>query len=352
MRSEYAKQVSRFVCLTGCLALLPPAADAHHSFAPHFDADQTIELSGTITEFEARNPHAYLHVSAADASGETHVYVCESHGVTQLERNGIDRTRLTPGTHVSLEGARHRRDPYGCFFQSIKIEDGPWQSVNGPARTRPGQPAVAAATETGNGIFGKWLLQPANRSTSGNDDMMDHLTEAGRRATAAYDPFVDDPTFQCDPVAIRRVWFAPSTPLEIRREGDRVILHHEWMDVERVVYLDLNEHPSDGPRTSLGHSIGRFDDEGRLIIDTANYSEGVLRQYVERPDGTTLGMLHSADLRTTEVLSYDEQTQSLEVTIHFEDPVYYTQEFPPVSARYGRTNLEIQPFGCIAELHD
>ena len=44
---------------------------------------------------------------------------------------------------------------------------------------------------------------------------MQFLTPAGEKAVAAYDPFKDDPTFRCDPVAIRRVWGAPGTPLEI-----------------------------------------------------------------------------------------------------------------------------------------
>jgi len=41
--------------------------------------------------------------------------------------------------------------------------------------------------------------------------MMQLLTPAGEKAVAAYDPFKDDPTFRCDPVAIRRVWGAPGT---------------------------------------------------------------------------------------------------------------------------------------------
>ena len=48
--------------------------------------------------------------------------------------------------------------------------------------------------------------------------MMNFLTPAGEAAVAAYDPFKDDPTFRCDPVAIRRVWGAPGTPLSITRE--------------------------------------------------------------------------------------------------------------------------------------
>ena len=64
-------------------------AGAHHSFAPHFDIKKPVSISGKVTEFEARNPHSYLHIAAVDENGRTQEYICESHGYTQLSRNGI-----------------------------------------------------------------------------------------------------------------------------------------------------------------------------------------------------------------------------------------------------------------------
>ena len=125
--------------------------------------------------------------------------------------------------------------------------------------------------------------------------MIAFLTPAGEKAVAAYDPFKDDPTFRCDPVAIRRVWGAPGTPLEIVRDGGDVVLRHEWMDVRRVIHMNLKAHPKDGRRNSLGHSIGRREGD-TLVIETANYSAGVLNQYVEQPGQPTRGLLHSAAL--------------------------------------------------------
>ena len=45
-------------------------AGAHHSFAPHFDIKKPVSISGKVTEFEARNPHSYLHVAAVDENVE------------------------------------------------------------------------------------------------------------------------------------------------------------------------------------------------------------------------------------------------------------------------------------------
>jgi hypothetical protein len=181
--------------------------------------------------------------------------------------------------------------------------------------------------------------------------MLEFLTDAGKAAVAAYDPFVDDPTFRCDPVAIRRVWFAPGTPLEIRREGERIILRHEWMDVERIVHLDLEAHPAAGPRSSLGHSIGRFEGD-TLVIETGNYSEGVLNQYVEMPGQPTRGLLHSDALTSVERLRLDRARQRLIVTIELSDPIYFTRVFDPATAEYAPTDLSIEPFNCLPENPD
>jgi hypothetical protein len=319
---------------------------AHHSFAPHFDASKPVSIAGTITEYEARNPHSYVHIAAVDENGRTQQYVCESHGTTQLTRNGISKEMLAPGTKIRVRGSRSRHDPYMCFFDRVEFADGRVLSVNGPRGEATRSPAASSPPR--RDLFGKWLLVPANRATSGPQPMMQYLTPAGERAVAAYDPFRDDPTFRCDPVAIRRVWFAPGTPLEIVRNNDRVILRHEWMDVERVVHLNQREHPSDGPRTTLGHSIGRFEGD-TLVIETANYAAGVLSQYVEQPGQPTKGLLHSAALTSVERVSFDPATQRLTVAIDLQDPEFFTQEFPTATAQYAPTELEIEPFNCSPE---
>jgi hypothetical protein len=339
MRSRQA--VSAIAVVVGTL-LSVPAAFAHHSFAPHFDASKPVSISGTVTEFEARNPHSYLHMDATDENGRTRQYVCESHGVTQLSRAGITPQVLKAGTKLRVTGSLSRHSPYMCFFDKIEFADGRALSVNSP---RESQLAPAPRKE----IFGSWLLAPIpNRSTSGSQPMMQFLTPAGEKAVAAYDPFRDDPTFRCDPVAIRRVWGAPATPLEILRDGSDVVLHHEWMDVRRVVHMNAKNHPKDGPRSSLGHSIGRFEDDV-LVIETANYAAGVLNQYVEQPGQPTKGLLHSAALTSVERLHLDAARQRLVVEIDLVDPEFFKQPFPRATMEYTPSNLKIEPFNCSPE---
>lgn len=320
-------------------------AVAHHSFAPHFDINKPVSISGKVIEFEARNPHSYLHIAAVDENGRTQEYVCESHGYTQLSRNGITPKLLKPGTEVRIDGSQSRNDNHKCFFNNVYFPDGRALNVNGrqdaPA-TRPGQVAR-------RDIFGTWLLAPMpNRSTSGQQPMMEFLTAAGKAAVAKYNPFKDDPAFRCDPVAVRRVWGAPGTPLSITREKDRVILRHEWMDVKRTVYLDLREHPKNGPRTSLGHSIGHFEGD-TLVVETGNYSAGVLNQYVEEAGKPTRGLLHSAALSSVERIRLDATRQRLVVEFALRDPDFFTRDFDRSSLEFAPSDLKIEPFKCTPE---
>ena len=344
MRASHA--ASGFAIALGAL-LVVPHAFAHHSFAPHFDSSKPANISGTITEFEARNPHSYLHIAATDENGRTREYVCESHGVTQLSRNGIRPEMLKAGTKVRVTGSMSRHSAYMCFFDNVEFADGRTLNVNGPRGTA--SPAAAPTVAARKDIFGTWLLAPIpNRSTSGPQPMIQSLTPAGEKAVAAYDPFKDDPTFRCDPVAIRRVWGAPGTPLEIVRDGNDVVLHHEWMDVRRVIHMTMKEHPKNGPRSSLGHSIGRMDGD-TLVIETANYSAGVLNQYVEQPGQPTKGLLHSAALTSVERLSLDATRQRLVVEIDLTDPEFFKQPFPRSRNEYAPSALKIEPFNCSPE---
>jgi hypothetical protein len=326
-------------------ASVAAAAAAHHSFAPHFDINKPVSISGKVTQFEARNPHSYLHIAAVDENGRTQEYVCESHGYTQLSRNGITPKMLQPGTEVRIDGSQSRNDTHRCFFNNVYFPDGRVLNVNG----RPDAQSARSGQVARRDITGTWLLAPMpGRSTSGQQPMLDFMTNAGKAAVAKYDPFKDDPAFRCDPVAVRRVWGAPGTPLSITRDKDRVILRHEWMDVKRVVYLNQREHPKNGVRTSLGHSIGHFEGD-TLVIETGNYSAGVLNQYVEQPGKPTRGLLHSAALTSVERVHLDPARQRLVVEITLKDPEFFTRDFDPWTVEFAPSDLKIEPFNCSRE---
>ena len=233
-----------------------PLATAHHGFAPHYDRQQPVLIEGVIAEFQYVNPHSFVHVETRNPDGSTVTRWCEMQASSQLRIKGIGRDSLRVGDAIRIEGFQARRDPLGCEFATGYLADGSVLEL----RTSGGQSVFSAPRQLGESasIFGTWFRKSFPGAGS-DPDPAEHYTPAGAAAAAANDQLVSNPVYQCSPVSPVRAWSQPGLPTEIRDAGDRVIVHHEFMDAERVIHLGMDAHPIDAPRTELGHSIGRWE---------------------------------------------------------------------------------------------
>ena len=59
--------------------------------------------------------------------------MCESHGVTQLTRNGVTPQILKVGTKIRVTGSLSRHSPYMCFFNTVELADGRVLNVSRPS---------------------------------------------------------------------------------------------------------------------------------------------------------------------------------------------------------------------------
>jgi hypothetical protein len=84
--------------------------------------------------------------------------------------------------------------------------------------------------------------------------------------------------------AAARVYSQPGLPTQIRHDGDRVIIHHEFMDTVRIVHLGLDRHATEAPRSEMGHSIGKLEEDGTPVAETARFSEGAVRADVSHTE--------------------------------------------------------------------
>ena len=82
-------------------ALFVGPALAHHSFAM-FDADKTVELSGTVKEFQWTNPHSWLQVMVRDAAGAEKEWSLEMGSPGGLARSGWRPKTVVPGDKVTI----------------------------------------------------------------------------------------------------------------------------------------------------------------------------------------------------------------------------------------------------------
>ena len=92
------------------VAILGVPVQGHHSFAAAYLEQELIEIEGDITEFQFKNPHAWVYVTGQDASGRTRTYAAEWASTSRLDRAGISQHTLKPGDTVRIWAAPNR-DP-------------------------------------------------------------------------------------------------------------------------------------------------------------------------------------------------------------------------------------------------
>ena len=84
------------------LALASPGAVfAHHSFAM-FDNQKSLDLEGTIKEFQWTNPHSWIQLIVKDPSGKDVEWSIEGGSPNGLGRSGWTRMSLKPGDKATI----------------------------------------------------------------------------------------------------------------------------------------------------------------------------------------------------------------------------------------------------------
>ena len=106
---------------------------AHHSEAPFYDSDKTVEIRGVVTSWVFRNPHPFLHVDVTDDKGVTNDWALEFVGPVRLIKVGWSAKTFVPGEIVSAKGHPSRAaGTFGLSPLSVSTADG--QVIPGSGR--------------------------------------------------------------------------------------------------------------------------------------------------------------------------------------------------------------------------
>ncbi len=101
--------------------VLPPAAQAHHSFAM-YDQTRTVTLKGAIKTVLWSNPHVVIWMEGAPITGGANsVWTIELTSPGNLTRIGWTRTSLKPGDAVELQILPLRDGQQGGAFKAAKL---------------------------------------------------------------------------------------------------------------------------------------------------------------------------------------------------------------------------------------
>src|SRR5262245_58796684 len=109
--------------LVGVLAWLSVAgaANAHHAFAPVYDASRTVTVAGTVKEFRFVNPHAMLVMDVKDEAGKVVTWTVEFSGRLNLSNSGWTADTIAVGERLTVTGnPTHTNSPRLFFTRLVR----------------------------------------------------------------------------------------------------------------------------------------------------------------------------------------------------------------------------------------
>jgi Family of unknown function (DUF6152) len=139
-RSSARPRVALVMVVTIVTALagaLP--AMAHHAFAAEYDADQPVELTGTVTKAKWVNPHSRVLVDVRNPDGTVTNWSFEFGAPNALEGRGLSKADLQPGAQVFIKGFRSKNGgPFG-YSVTLTLPDGRSFQTGGAPDTPAGR---------------------------------------------------------------------------------------------------------------------------------------------------------------------------------------------------------------------
>ena len=313
-----------------------PAVNAHHSRA-NFLLDDTITIEGTILDYTWKNPHVFLEIQTTDSDLP---WLVEAHSVTGLVRLGWNSKTFAAGDLVVITG-NPDRDPDRRFVLLDHIINDQGETLYSFRRPEDrGQEAQAPGNVIPSEDFsGTWSMVFTLRQAlvGGFVPPKDWpLSKAGQALTGRFTPD-DNPAYDCISSGVPRMVLAPYL-IRWSRHADRIEIVKEHSEFTRIICLDEDGHLEGLTPGPLGHSIGNFQEDGTLVVDTTDLTPARW--------GLATGLDSSDELHVTETYMLTNGGLGMDVSYTITDPVYLSAPVT-VSGRYRKVpDSPLTPFEC------
>jgi hypothetical protein len=123
----------------------------------------------------------------------------------------------------------------------------------------------------------------------------------------------NDPVYKCFPSGTPYVYFNPF-PIQIVQTPKEVIMLYEYDHTVRHIYIDGRKHPDDITPTYMGHSIGHWEGNDTLVVDTVGFNG---KTWLDR-----VGHPLSDQMHLTERFKRVD-ANNLQLDLTFDDPKSY-----------------------------
>lgn len=289
------------------LAVAFPAA-GHHSSAA-FNTNETLEISGTVTEYSYRNPHVYMTLTVAGPDGPREVEV-EAGAASVIAPLGFTREAVAEGDVVTVIGNPGRRKPDTLMLgRELYKQDGTYVPLNISSRSvNDFGDAVA------DNISGTWFPPRTSFFSFLGGANSWPLTPAGQAEVADADP-LSTTHKDCIPIGTPGLMVYP-VAISVEIFDDRVVMDVDWLDSVRTIWLDGREHPASSETFLLGHSIGAWDGDA-LVVESSNFSEHSM--------GLTMNLPGSEQKLLNERFELSADGKQLIYSGTITDPVYLAE---------------------------
>ena len=108
-----------------CLGLFTGMAlSGHHSLTAEYDTTKPVTLTGTFTQLDWRNPHAWIYLDVKNSSGGVDNWRCELGSPNAMTRVGFSRDSIKPGEEIVLDGLLAKKGTNICSTRVVKSKDG------------------------------------------------------------------------------------------------------------------------------------------------------------------------------------------------------------------------------------
>lgn len=330
-------KIRPFLLLLSAALLIGGTARAHHSFPAEFDGDHKGEVSGTITMVWFRNPHVRYRVNVVADDGSAEEWDVQTTSLTSIRRAGWTAETLSVGESVRIWGDLGHNNTKKIFMRGVEKEDGTELFPSGPTRDRSERDSVTADPDyqysyaNVNGehpfdISGPWRNNYKFRLTV--DDLEPKptpFTDAGRDVFEKTEAWHDG-ALRCLPLGLPRIFGSPYN-MEVVDAGSHYVILYQQNNTPRRIWMDGRQAPADWPETSMGFSVGHWDDDV-LVVETTHLSAGTL-------DGSLLPM-SGAGTRIVERWEMSDGGLGMDRIMTIHDP-YYTE---PLIRRRGSARAD------------